>query len=356
MTSPPGAVSTYCGPEGQNFLSGECSASSAERLGCRLIYTYNSTAAVVHQEPGSQVPAGLSLEVVDVSTEPHPPHLSDAVERYALGESVTSIAKDLGIDRHRLSRDLRAAGVVITKAGRNVESRRVDVPVDELVELYNDGISEKALAERYGYSRQVIRRRLLDEGVTIRGRSAAMFARMASTPTDERKRLVEAAHAARRGGPGHNTLGRMAIARGKERTKGVAGKLEMEMQILLHERGLATKHQLAVGTYNIDLASPPFAVEVHVHSTNPLKVPSVKRRAERLMESGWSIIFVWVSPKTRLLVPNAADEVVAWIHRTQLLPSFPGHYRVIRGTGEHVAGGRGDLDQVAVVPAPEGPF
>lgn len=289
-----------------------------------------------------------------MASEPHPPYLDDAIERYRAGDSIMTIAAELQLDRHRLSRELRAAGVEVTRR-RPVLKRRTELPMDELLELYRSGVSEKALAERYGVSRTVIRPRLLEAGVEIRDRSAAMYQRMATASPEERKRLVKAAHAARRGGglpAGHH----MVVARGKQRTRGAAGDLELELQAMLEALGWETTHQYAVGNYNLDLARPPFAVEVHISTTNPLKLPRLLRRTERLTEAGWSVFYVWVSRNRRRIEPAVAEQLVTWAQEVQRLPSFPGHYRVVRGTGKHVASGRGGLDQITLEPAPVRPL
>lgn len=286
-------------------------------------------------------------------SEPKPTNLDHAIQRYRAGDSVTTIAAELGVDRKLLAEQMREAGVTVTKTGRPVHKLRTQLPTDELLDLYRSGVSEKALGERYGVSRNVIRRRLEESNVEIRGRSAAMFVRMANTDASERARLVAAAHEARRGGTlsvGHH----MAVARGKQRTLGVAGAFELDLAAMLERLGWTTKHQFAVGNYNLDLAHAPFAVEVHVSTTHPLKLPRLKRRTERLTDAGWSVFYVWVSRSRRVIDPVVAEQIVAWAKATQLLPSFPGYYRVVRGTGEHVTGGRGGDGQVTVEPAAVG--
>lgn len=74
-----------------------------------------------------------------------------AIKKYKEGNSVTSIAKELGIDRHRLSKELKQHGVVISKTSSKYkydESFFIDINTEEkaywLGFMYADGyVSEK---------------------------------------------------------------------------------------------------------------------------------------------------------------------------------------------------------------------
>ncbi|WP_407457157.1 helix-turn-helix domain-containing protein, partial [Fibrobacter sp.] len=76
---------------------------------------------------------------------------------------------------------------------------RIDLDTNHIIKLYQSGISEKAIAERFGCSRGAIRLRLKQSGTICRGRSESMYARMASLTAQQRKSLTVAANNAVRG-------------------------------------------------------------------------------------------------------------------------------------------------------------
>lgn len=255
------------------------------------------------------------------------------------GESLTSAAQIVHADRHALSQRLRARGVQTDRRiGRSSSRRRDDVPVTELVKRYEAGESEKSLSDAYGIARSGVRRRLLEAGVTPRGQSEAEKAKWSRMKGNERSQQVEAAHEARRGGTNHPEHPKR-VAKGRQKRLSAVGELEVLFGAWLKKRGLYTVPQLAVMSYNIDLAASPVAVEVHIHNTNPLKLPSLRKRTKRLMQSGWHVIYVWVNRETKLLEEKAADEVVLFYQSVEPKASR-GRYKVIRGDAETVAEGQ----------------
>ena len=107
-------------------------------------------------------------------------------------------------------------------------SRRIEnIDINNLINEYLSGKSAKRIAVENGFSRQVVYRIFRENNIVPRDRSGAMYARMAQTSADERKRLAHAAHVAKRG---------------KKNTP--------EM---LHRRALAHKRRIGLGrTYEAD--------------------------------------------------------------------------------------------------------
>src|SRR5258708_5771589 len=190
---------------------------------------------------------------------------------------------------------LRGGGAISLKIERMREShpRHADI-ADEAIALFQSGMSVKAIASRFNVARHVITRHLKIAGITPRNRSESMYLRMSQTNSDERVALTRASHAARKAMLTPEEWGiRQALAKQTNLSKvGDGEKLFIQW---LSERGVVNCiPQQAVGKYNLDIGVAPIAVEIHETAKSD--------------------------------------------------PSPVGQYRVIRGSGQFVAQGRGDLN------------
>lgn len=201
-----------------------------------------------------------------------------------------------------------------------------------LAARYRAGVSVKALAVERGVARAVVRRWLVETGVPVRGRSAAMHVRMAATSPAERARLTAAANEAARGRTA-------SLAERASRAVTIAprdtwvGMGEGEAAIGLTERGLVVAHQAPVGPYNVDLAVGRVAIEVHRNTNYPLSLPHIAERVAFLRHEGWAVVYLWCArgarERGRSCVEAAALDRVA-----ALTASGPGSFHVVRCTGE----------------------
>ncbi len=265
------------------------------------------------------------------------PDIEDVRRLYDEGLSSLAIGRRYGIKKSTMLKWLHQQGFAFRPPGWRYNDLSATI-----VDLYQSGVSEKAVAERLGIERVVVRCRLLKAGVTPRNRSDAMYLRMSQTSPDERRHLTAAAHAAARGRiPREDEMASQAITR--ERTQKKVGNGERLFAQWLAGRGHVAILQKAVGRYNLDLAIPPVAVEIHVHPNDPLNRPRTRKRIEYLTDRGWHVLYVWIG-KTHFLTEAAADDAIAFLQRAKGDKAVPGMYRVIRGSGKLVTEGRGDLD------------
>jgi hypothetical protein len=133
--------------------------------------------------------------------------------------------------------------------------------------------------------------------------------------------------------------------------EGVVGRGEGFMEGLLLARGLVPVPQLPVQGYNIDLALVPVAVEIHVATSNPLTDPRRLQRAIDLLEWGWHVFYVWVT-QAHFLGAGAAEKVLAFYQKVQGNHALPCEYRVVRGSGQLVAGGGLHKNTRTLIPSP----
>lgn len=279
-------------------------------------------------------------------TKPNSFDADDIVRRYVAGTSQMELRKTFGVSDLRIRKCLEAAGVHIrTNAEARIGLERVTVDAKAIVSRYLAGESEKALAEAFNTSRPTIRKRLVDAGVTPRNRSEGMYTRMAQTTQEERQRLSAAAHDAVRGSKRTRESVVEAARRREGRINGSVSPAELLLADMLHERGVEVIHQKAVGPYNVDLAAGSVAVEVLGGGWH-----RSKRHGERLrylLDSGWDVIYIWDDgAKGFPLGPGAAEYVISHLEFREGDPSTPRGYGVIRGTGEVLAGGRVDRDDI----------
>lgn len=292
--------------------------------------------------------------------------MEDAIRDYLAGEGSETVGHRHHIDPNRLVRILRERGLLRDRATRYTfmaerhRGRRLkELPIGdaELARRYLAGESEKALAAAMGVERSMIRPRLLAAGVQPRGRSESMYIRMAGTTPEERLRLTSAAHDAVRGvRRDPRSVRAMGLSRALtlQSSMGVRHPVEDRVAILLRALGVRAVEQYAVETYNLDFAIPPVAVEVHVGTNHPLGVARLRRRTEYLTDRGWHVFYVWLARYTSAVWPSLGEDLVAFLEAAQRDPSPIGQYRVVRGSGELVTSGRGDLHELAVVPASVG--
>lgn len=211
--------------------------------------------------------------------------------------------------------------------------KRLDIDVDDLVQRYLAGESEKSLSERYQIARNGIRARLRAANIEPRGRSEAMYVRMAQTIPEERRRLAEAAHVMRRGQRDQPETVRVRTQRRARTNRSrawIIGRGELELFDYLTDHGLVAKSQQAVGPYNIDISVGNVAVEVHATNNHPRSAWGVPKRIEYLTERRWQVIYLW-TPKA-VIEERCLDQMIALCERLDGLPPVRGEYWVIRGS------------------------
>lgn len=241
--------------------------------------------------------------------------VDDLVRRYQSGESPDRIAESLGVSTMVVRNRLAKAGVP-RRTVSEAQRLRFGTPAidgDAARAAHEAGESVKSISLRLGVSRPAVNRAIKLAGGTIRGRSEAMFVRMASTTPEDRLRLTDAAHAAVRGVP-QSEEQRCKVAASRQSRWGMVGPDELLMADWLEARGLAVSRQHAVGRYNVDVAVTASAVAVEVFGghwhTHGSHAAVYRKRTDYLLDRGWTTVIVWATAAYPL-APEAADYVVA---------------------------------------------
>lgn len=216
--------------------------------------------------------------------------------------------------------------------------RKVNLDIDNIIEQYLNGVSIKQLAKSNGVSRQVIYKRLRDNGIKIRNRSEAMYVRMSNTSPEKRKQLVKKANESRRGKPAtEQELANKARAYQKSLHK--VGEYEKQVFDFLSNLGYNAIQQQAFKKYNFDIGVGNIAVEVHQCTCNPITMPYTLNRIVDITHDGINAFYIWVDPRKPIVSDACLSDLVAFIDKSQSDPSFVGQYRVVRGSGKFYATG-----------------
>lgn len=266
-----------------------------------------------------------------------PAKMEHAVQLYLSGKGTTEAATTVGISKSPLIRELRKRGVT--------RPRRIELV--GVGERYLAGESVLGLAQSYGVERGVIERHLREAAIPKRtaGEQARIVA--ANMSAAQRKARAAAAHAAKRGHP-NSPESLRAAARTRESQGVPQSRAERLMLGWLEKRGQSPRIQAAIDRYNVDLAFAGVAVEMlggEWHAQNPKH----RARTKAILNAGWNVLFVWDTPSYPLK-SAAADYAVTFAEETRLNPAAIREYRVIRGDGEFVAGGRLDQYELTYVP------
>ena len=217
--------------------------------------------------------------------------------------------------------------------------RRANFDTNHMIEEYLSGKSIKQLAFEHGFSRQVVYRVLRQNNIHIRGRSESMFVRMANMTEEERKANALAANIAKRGRANSQDM----LSKRAKAGKRFIGKFEKEFCDAISSAGIPIFPQEPFLSYNLDIGCGDIAVEIHRHTDSPV-APRHVHKLMKCVESGKSMLYVWINPTKNIVTPECYENVVSIVQQFRRNPPSGSKYWVIRGTGEIYATGSFDGD------------
>jgi very-short-patch-repair endonuclease len=215
--------------------------------------------------------------------------------------------------------------------------RRYDIDLDDLLQLYNSGMSVKQLSKHFGIARSGIVTRLHSLGITQRNRSEAMFLRMAQSSSEERARLSDAAHAAVRGKRyTFEERCNRAISREIHGNVGKVSRIENRFIAEMEVLGYPCIPQKAIGPYNVDIALAEVPVVVEIFGGNWHAVGYHNRvyreRFDYIFNSGYQSVIIWVI-RDYPLEDGAIQYVISLADKISRGETVIGKEKVIRGDG-----------------------
>lgn len=277
----------------------------------------------------------------------------DAKRLFMDGCTVAECATAIGVSPGVLGRRLREIGV---DTSRNARKRpgpnAIELSTDSVCSMYEDGMSENAVAKHFGVSRSVIRRHLKDGGAHIRNQSESEALKWSQMTGKKRRDQVANAHKARTGSfDTYETRIARAKAREEMASEHHIGIGEPEFAQFLRDIGRPFTHQKAVDVHNIDFAIGSVAVELTASTKRYcLSNTSQNERAKKLAEFGYKTLAVAIDNAEALLA--CAEDVLAFVDELDCLEPVFSEYWVIRCRRKDYTIGTNERGQITSEPAP----
>ena len=221
---------------------------------------------------------------------------------------------------------------------------------DDIAERYIAGESGVSIAREFGIHSVTLYKHLERAGIPRRSFSAATSLWLAQETRDQQiARLTPAWTARRSSHVPTSTLKRRARTFQTTQTGHISAD-EVLIKNWLLDEGLQPIPQFAIDRFNIDLALLPIAVEILSDKASPMSRRPDRRKVEYLTNRGTWVLYIWITKRFPADRQAVVSNVIAFREMAQADPSPVGKYRVIRGSGELVAEGRGDFGQLTGVP------
>lgn len=218
-----------------------------------------------------------------------------------------------------------------------------DITVQKLINEYSQGVAAATLAKTYGCTTHTIINTLRRAEINTRNSLQAH----AIMTIEERMKMTEAAHTAKRGKPV-----KMSTKIKKAITIERLGKMEILEQRLLNKILIVLPEikyipQKAVGPYNVDIALTESRIAVEVfggnwHSTGR-HADRFQKRVEFILDTGWTPVIVWATTQYPIDM-GSANYIISLHQRLSGQEPTWSEKHVIWGTGEVIP--IGELDPI----------
>lgn len=269
-------------------------------------------------------------------------------QRIGLGDT----CKILGIRTpNALSKKICARGLTLPYIKKNVKQ----LPDNEIVSLYESGLSELELSKKFNVGRPTIRKRLVDAGVEIRGQSQANIVSMARMTPEQRKDRAKKANDTIRGArqSKESCLKRSAYAERFPENAHI-GFGEKEFKEILEERSIDFVWQKSCDVYSIDFAIGNIAVELKHGRTGTSRADQQRNRIKNLRKFGFACFYI-IFDTIDALIANI-DKVISELEAFRRNPTPVGKYRVIRCTFNRFTRSRDEFGRFTAIETTPQPF
>lgn len=207
-------------------------------------------------------------------------------ELRAEGKSLYEISEIMGVNYSTLFLSAKRSG--FSWGPKKNGKMKKEIPIDEVIEEYEKGTSVLAMSKLFGVSRFIIKDRLLSYGYDIRNQRDALILRHEKSTPEERRLL---AHEAHRASSRRYISDREKEQRAQKRAFN-CGLGETEIIHALDAIEITAEQQWPCGSYCIDVAIGPIAVELMNRSTPKMKGDKFHKRAQYLRECGYCVIVI----------------------------------------------------------------
>lgn len=288
------------------------------------------------------------MEIIYISSKFNSSDKINIIQLYQTGKSIKEVAiqfKCALMTIYLILKESNAVRTVSDSLKITGIKKRIKYS-NEIIKLFNEGKSVQAISNILKIQRRTINKTLYENGIKHRNRSESMYNRMKHTSVEERCLLTKKANLTIKGThPIHTEKTIHAMACGRFKNLSTIGTGETQFKEWIDKFGYGNIPQFPIGHYNIDIMIGNLAVEIHNCTTNPIKLPKIKKRIKYLLNSGFHVIYIWITPKKRrFLTISAAIYTVSILKFIESTPSIDSKYWVIRGSGEFVSSGSSDFN------------
>lgn len=278
--------------------------------------------------------------------------VDNAIELVKNGSTVHVAAAQVGVSPQSVYSKIRKLGIVCGNIRPTTKIKTLDLPIEHINSMYQNGESENAISKHFGCSRGAIRSRLTDAGIVPRTQGEAEKLKWSQMSEEVRAKQVKNAHIAVKGSTRSIAAGE-TLAQTRQRLKydHLIGFGEVEFCKLLSDRGIDFVHQQAVQVYNVDFAIGNIAVELSAdRGRYTMFNPKEIKRAKNLLESGYHVVAVEFDAVESLI--KCSDDVISFINEAQSLEPFICEYWVIKCSRKDYTITKNNLGQFTSKPSP----
>lgn len=270
---------------------------------------------------------------------------------FSQGNTLIEIGKIVGHSPDNISKLLRAIGIDTSVNKSHAAPNRINLDVQSIITMYQNGMSENAIAKHFGVMRGVIRKRFNEAGFITRTQSEAEKLKWSKMTNEQRDNQVKAAHIKATGKIcTYDDLRARAVTREKATNYANIGIGEFEFKELLNSRGIDFRYQAAIDTYNIDFLIGSVAVELTANKSRCYGYGLHTERSKNLLKRDIKTLYVVIDCVETLV--NFTDAIIADVKILDSLQSTSPKYWMIRCRRQDYAIVKNERSQFTRVDAP----
>lgn len=216
-------------------------------------------------------------------------------------------------------------------------STKLEIPnINDIIELYNAGMSMNQLSKKFGISRATLIDRFKSLDVYLRTQSESEALKWSQMSETARKRQVQKAHEACRG-RFISTGEKIKRAKSAYENAFKRGLFENEIMDAIKKRGFTPLNQFSFGIYNIDIAihELPVFIEIQTSNHSSLRRPKLLKRTKHILNSEKFLIYIIINQsKNPICIDLIADKIIAYFDILSSDESILGKYAMIGRDGD----------------------
>ena len=218
--------------------------------------------------------------------------------------------------------------------------------INDIIELYNSGMSFNQLEQKFGIPRITLTRKFKSLGVYCRTQSESEILKWSKMDETTRKRQVQKAHEACRGRL-VSTAEKIQRAKSAYENAFKKGLNETEIIDALIANGFNAVNQFNFGIYNIDIAIHGFPIFIEVQTGNHqmLRTPKLLKRTKYILNSEKLLIYVIIDQSNNpICIDLIAQKIISYINILSIDKTILGKYLMIGRDGNSFPSSRYDFN------------